>query len=179
MTWKCLSDQTWHWKKHVVSDDLVHAIEGELYDRAVAEGVTTCTFVIEDQIDDCFFDLPGMCLQVRAMRRLDLKGLRIEIPSEDFADILAEVRLLPERSVGAGTETLTYYKLHGWRYCIVLSTAERKLLVEAMEAQAVEAEAEAEVDRQRFVKALEGMPNVVSARAEAIKKANAGNAGAN
>jgi hypothetical protein len=175
--WKWLSDATYHWKGHVVNDDLVHVIEGDLYDRAKGAGHDS-TFVIQDQTDEVYFDLPGMCLIERAHRTIDLDGLQLRIPSQDFETVLAQVRLLEERQATVGDETLTYYKLHGWRFCIVLSVAERERLIGEMECQREAAEVEGDADNQRFVKALDGLP-VVSARAEAIKRSVAGNEGAN
>ncbi len=174
--WKWLTDETWHWKGHVVDDVLAHDIQMELFDRAFEAGHSP-TFVMVDQTDYVYFDMPGMCLIERAHRDIDLDGLTIRIPSQDFEDIYAQVKLLPERTLLANPD-LKYYKLHGWRFCIVLLASQRDALIEAMEAQRAAAEVEAAVDNGRFVKGLEGLP-VVSARAEMLKKAAAGNEGAN
>ncbi len=170
--WKWLTDETWHWKGHVVSEDLVHPIEGELYDRGVADDAAP-TFLIVDQTDEVCFDLPGMMMTTRKLRTIDLNGLNLVIPSADFESILAQVRLLELREVVAGDEKLPYYKLHGWRFCIVLSPTERTTLITAMEAQLAEVEVEAEDDRRRFAEGLKGIPGLVSARAHAYE--NKGN----
>lgn len=173
--WRWLTDETWYWKGHVVSDDLVHDIEMELHDRAVADGNDTCTFLIVDQTDEAHYDLPGMMMTTRKLRALDVEGLQLRIPSMDFEDILSTVRLLQERKLPDGRP---YYKLHGWRFCIVLTPAERQALIAAMEAQLADVEAEAEDDRRRFTEGLAGS-GMVSLRALKYEQAAKGNKGAN
>jgi hypothetical protein len=175
--WKWLTDETWHWKGHVVDDTLADDIQMEMFDRSFDKGYSP-TFLKVDATDEAYFDLPGMILQNRAERRIDVEGLVICIPSEDWEDVLAQVRLLPERALLAQPET-KYYKLHGWRYAIVLTPAQRTSLIEQMEAQRAEAEVEGEADRRRFVEGMENLPGVYSAKAVAIKRALDGNKEAN
>lgn len=173
--WRWLTDQSWRWKGHVVDADLVHEIEMDLHDRSGARGESP-TFLIEDQVDEVCFDLPGMIWTGRSYRTIDVDGMNLKIPSQDFYEILAQVKLLPKRATPSGAD---YYKLHGWRFCVVFTHFQRLDLIKAMEEQMPAAEAEAEHDNKRFVEQLEGAPNVVSARAELIKKAQKGPEGMN
>jgi hypothetical protein len=147
--WKWLFDETLGWKGHVVPEGLALDLEWDLAQRR--DQVTDPIFTLTDHTDEAYFDLPGMMWNGRSDRHLEVDGLKIQIPSQDFFTIYAQLKTLPVRKF---KDERPYYKLHGWRYCIILTPAQRQIMITAMAEQADAAEAEAEKDLARFEEAI-------------------------
>lgn len=193
MKWAWLKDHRHLWKAHVAHPSLVGDLQKDLDARVEPEmGSHKNPEVREiarlgsdwdlDELEKTCFDMPGMCLQTRAIRTVDTgEGLAIDIPSQDWYDALAEVKLLKERKFASGKP---YYKMHAMRHCIVLTPGQRDAMIKDMERQLEEAEVEAEADNKRFAEGIRaineraGRTVVVSARAAKIEHAekNKGNA---
>lgn len=168
-----MRDESWQWKGHVVPAELVEALKAELNQRA-DEIKDPVQFVTEDlgPDDEVHFDVPGMCLTERALRIVEgLGGLKLQVPSQDWDSILYEIQLLEQRTFPSGEP---YYKLRGWRFCIVFTPEQRAAAIASMEAQKDAAAAEGEADDQRFADGIRkineeaGHTVVVSAKAVAI-----------
>ncbi len=125
-------------------------------------------------------DLPGMIRLDRTYRYIEVDGLTIEIPSQDFASILYELKLKERRSFANGT---WYYKLTTRFFCVVFTQVQRDALIAGMEAQLEAAEVEAEADNQAFCEALDvinqGPVKVISQRAEMIRESKKDTTGKN
>ena len=169
MSWKFLIDHRLFWKPHIVQDSLVEDLEEDLERRS--SEMETLEFD-EKVIDTAELDLPGMICTTRSVRVLDVDGFRLEIPSQDFASFQYDFETAPVRKFDSGKE---YVKIHGWRFCFVVTPAQRQSVLAQMVSQAEEAEAEAKADNDKFVKAIDeinqnaGRTVVLSARAELLK----------
>jgi hypothetical protein len=62
-------------------------------------------------------DMPGMINAKRPNELFNFCGLKFEVPSEDVASFILALEKLPPRSFGKQT----YYKLHGFMQCVVLT----------------------------------------------------------
>ena len=162
-------DESGQWKGHVVSDALAAKLKTELTQRSKEQPEFQEKDLTPD--DEVFFDLPGICLAERSMRHLTVDGMTMHVPSQDLDSVLYDLRLLQPRTFADGTP---YYKLHGWRFCVVFTPEEREAMLTAMEAQREEANREADADDKRFVETINqineraGRTAVMSAKANAL-----------
>jgi len=186
--WKWLQDETHIWKAHVVSANLIPDLELELLERAETEAKEQgtpifTTLSVKDNVVG--LDLPGMIMKDRSIRTVDIDGLTLEMPSQDWESLLAEVKLLQKRVFASG---LGYYKIHAHFYCLVLTPEQRNIMIKAMEAQLAEAAVEGEADDKRFADGLrklneelaeKGGAQIISARALAYDQAQVDQKGRN
>jgi hypothetical protein len=171
--WKALVDASYQWKPHVGLDYLLDGVEQDLQDRDTGhepnlhkENLPTHKTAGRNEIH---MDLPGMLMLNRKVREVEVDGLFICMPSQDWTNLLARFKLEKVRRFSDGTE---YYKIHDRYYCLVLTVGQRNSLVAQMEAQKADADAEGEEDDRRFVEALDKVEGVISAKAEKIKAAD-------
>jgi hypothetical protein len=190
-TWIWLSERSHLWKGHQVCKDLANDVEADLASRMseiteskdpdvqeyIRQVGATPIFTQEPRDVGWFEPHWGMALQNRATRQADCgDGLKLEVPSQDWFDTLALVKLLKVRALASGRD---YYKLHARHWCVVLTPIQRQAMIASMEAQLAEAEVEAERDNQRFLEGIKqineqaGREVVVSQRAVAIEQAQA------
>lgn len=176
--WKWLADETWTFKGHVVCEDLLNDIEADLAGRGLG-GV----FTSQVRKDPIMLDLPGMMMASRKMRQVDLDGLIVQIPSQDWRNIMNKIQLAEGRSEGSMAST--HYKIHAEVFCLVLTPAQRQSMLEQMWHQALDAEEEGAEDDARFAQAIRevnekiGYKAIVSERAEAFDAGEAGKKGSN
>lgn len=179
--WRWVKDDSHKWKGHVVADSLEVQLIDDLVQR-VNEGEAP-DFTTEP-IADCFMDLPGMVWMGRTIMTVEVEGLKVEIPAQDWAIILDELKLREERTF-AGSSATPYYKYHGWRWCLVLTPAQRRAMIQGMEAKLEEAQIVGDSDNRRFQEGINaindklGRKGVVVARVEAMNEADKGKKGSN
>jgi hypothetical protein len=101
------------------------------------------------------FDLPGMIWTQRQKMTVRVDGLSLFVPCHDWGVILARLRKSESRIFASGE---TYYKLHGYCRCVVMTPEQRESFLRALEAGYDEAYEKAESDigkmteiRQRLV----------------------------
>jgi hypothetical protein len=98
-------------------------------------------------------DLPGFALVNESWQAVYLGRLKVEFPCIDFGDFLQRLAALPPR---VGARGQTYYKLHGWLHCIVLTAAHRQALIRAMQPQVVHAKQLADAETAASLRKIEG-----------------------
>lgn len=170
--WIVLKDPTWTWKAHVVPEQLAEGIRRDFSERhpdVVAIAGNLQSLPLEG--GETWWDMPGMIWTGRTYRSVEVDGLKLVVPSQDWASAIFELKLREPRTCPTGEK---YVKLHHWAaHCVVLTPEQRDALVRAMEAQLGEAEREAEFDDREFARRIDEINRdgvrVVSARAEAIK----------
>jgi hypothetical protein len=120
------------YKPHFVPKRLTAALVAELemrqqrdYPECGGEGSTQ----VEPR-ESGVIDLPGMCMVDRPHEEIKIDTFKLSIPSQDFKVFLRELALAPKRKFSDGQE---YYKIHGWRVCVVFTLQQRDLVLHAME----------------------------------------------
>jgi len=133
------------WKSHAVPEYLEGCLVTSLHARQAPEddhAEVQSTPLVSMSIDQ-----PGMVVMTRPWMTFHIDGLDIEIPCEDVLSFLSQLNEAKPREFGhekAGAfKGLTYYKLHGFHRCIVLTPDLKMMLTEALEAGLAEAEAQA------------------------------------
>jgi hypothetical protein len=96
-------------------------------------------------------DMPGMMMIDRGYQHIKLDTLDISIPYSDFTSFTSQLSGLKKRMFASGKE---YYKLHGWLQAIVLTTAQRDLLLREMVDRAPAVEKLAEDEHVEFMRRL-------------------------
>lgn len=124
-----------------------------------------------DMSNQCFvLDRPGMIMSDRTYQSINIDGLPLQIPSEDFEFFYDELQTLPERYFEDGTK---YYKIHGWIHAVVLSADQKDLLMKTMGEMLEEAKVLAKHDNDEFVRRMnkinENGQKIVSAKHELLK----------
>lgn len=160
--WKVLAFDGY--KVHVCPQWLVTALGNDLRKRndVKQRGELTIGGVDADKAEEKFvattsIDEPGIVCVDRPWMSFPIDGLVVEIPCEDVMMFRLQLENLKPRyfqryeahekvdgieAKGTDEEGLTYYKLHGWLSCIVLSPYDRYDLLEALKAKEAEAEAQ-------------------------------------
>ena len=187
-----LRDKNHTWKAHVVSEELLPYLQRDLAERYAADQNTTVgqssgrdspDFTVDPVLENTVgLDLPGMMMATRTLRTVVVDGLTVSIPSQDWSNILSNIKLEAVRKFSSGVE---YYKVHDRFYCLTLSIEQRNMLVEAMEAQSEVAEIEADADDSRLAEAINeinakvGRKLILNTKVEAINQAAEGKKGSN
>lgn len=173
--WLRVVDENWVWKPHLVSERVVKLLKQDFLVRE--KRAPKLRKSVQETV---MVDLPGMIWTGRTYRHVDVDGLKFQVPSQDWASILFELKLLPRRAFANG---VAYYKLHQRFFAIVLTAEQHAALVQGMEAQLEAAEVEAEHDNKRFCEAIAEInkdgTKVVSMRAAMIQEAQKGPEGKN
>lgn len=146
LPWKWLNIEGF--KSHAVPAYL----EGVLLDdlRARARGddpLTPPPEVVSEQTTSVAIDNPGMVALDRPWMSMRVDGLTLDIPCEDLGVFYERLKKAPERVWKEGTSMFvgaSYYKLHGWNRCIVLTPDIRMELLTTMKEKLAEAEDEAD-----------------------------------
>lgn len=132
------------WKSHAVPEYLEGALVADLHARHPDEEPAK---VESSPINSMGIDQPGMVAMDRPWMTFKIDGLDIEIPCEDVASFILQLDALKPREFVHGNlgafKGLTYYKLHGFCKCIVLTPDLKVMLTEALQADVAEAEAQA------------------------------------
>jgi hypothetical protein len=120
-----VSKRRWCWvqfenaKSHFVCAGLLRDLLAEMKDR----GVLFQSVMMDT---DCVtFDMPGMIVGARPWESFDFFGLTLEIPCEDVATFITQLRGLELRRFA---RSVAYYKLHGLHRCMVLTPPQRDAL---------------------------------------------------
>lgn len=120
------------YKPHFVPRRLTAALVSDLEERARAKNYDTNYeggSKVEPRADGCI-DLPGMCMVDRPYEEIKIDTFKLSIPSQDFSVFVAELAHAPLRKFADGQE---YYKIHGWRVCVVFTPQQRDMVLQAME----------------------------------------------
>lgn len=133
------------WKSHAVPEYLESVLVGDLAARQPPDDDPA--EVQSHPIVSMGIDMPGMVCTTRPWMTFHIDGLDIEIPCEDVASFLLQLNSLKPREFthekAGAFKGLSYYKLHGFCKCIVLTPDLKVMLTEALEAGVAEAEAQA------------------------------------
>lgn len=144
MSWKWLIIPGW--KSHAVPVYMEHAVVEDLQRRTPEEVGSDEPLTVESKYTtSCFIDEPGMVAMDRPTTVFVIDGLSITIPCEDVATMAAKLERAKPRTFETGglAEGLSYYKLHGFCKCIVLTPDQRYLLLEQLHARVAECELQA------------------------------------
>jgi hypothetical protein len=125
----------WKWigfedaKHHMVCASLAPAIKADLKARG--------HLPTKEQDAKTFgIDMPGMILVGRPFDEFKVCGLKVSIPCEDMATFILAVEKLEPRTQG----TKTYYKLHGFLRCWVLTPHQKSVLLAQLKSRVLKAE---------------------------------------
>jgi hypothetical protein len=137
------------WVGHVVCGALRRPLIADLRGRMEAEGRTFEITKLEHMnarpsrpsTVHVFFDLGGLMYTNGPREIVEVQGLRLRIPSDNIASMISDLNALPERRFANG---LPYYKLHGFMRALVLSPAQREVLLVGLRKRLPEAEASAQ-----------------------------------
>lgn len=116
--------------------------EAELAGRALGD------IRFDDPRDHAWVELGGMCLANAADWACPDTGF--QCPARDFEVIEAKLQTAPLRTFADGTE---YYKVHGWRSCVVLAPGLRDTVLANMAADHDAAVTVGKADADRFEEA--------------------------
>lgn len=130
-----LQSELWAWvtmpgyKGHYCPRKLAGALAVDLTNRRDRDypehdGEAAITPVSEGMID-----LPGMIMTDRPIEKIKIDTLALSIPSQDYAEFARELKFVHKRVFADGQE---YYKIHGWRVCVVFTPEQRDLVLGAM-----------------------------------------------
>lgn len=124
--------------------------------------------VIPEPTAKAFIDNRGMMMVDRTVQTLELDGLTIEIPSQDFSDFCYQLKFA--RSEHLDDQTVVW-KLRGWLCGLVLTGMLRHALLDLMEDRLPAVELIAQEENAEFLRRVDSMGGrVVSARAETIRR---------
>lgn len=179
--WARLIDKSCVFKAHVIHKDFAVVVAAYLYNKQLllSSDERLANLVVEpfDNAHPIFLDEPGMVLAERSIREVGFSGLKVHIPSQDWATILASLKLLPPTTY----RDTVFYIVEARFFCLVLSNSHRQAMIAGMEEQLQAAEAEAVVDNARFLAALQKAQSkgaaVVSARAKKLQDIASGKKG--
>lgn len=111
-------------KPHAFPATLERSLLRDLIDRdAAVSSVEPCTSLFADE--------PGIINVRRPIRHYDVGGLVLQIPSEDvdvFQHRLAEAPARTFEPLPRSHVHRSYFKLHTWRLCLVLTVAQKNNL---------------------------------------------------
>ncbi len=180
MSWARLVDESCVIKTHVVDKNLAVVVAAYIYHKQVTAGPDEeplANLKVHPIDGPIFLDEPGMVLAERSIREVVVDGLKVHIPSQDWATILASLRLIPETVY----KDDSFFVVMARFFCLVLSHSQRRSMIAGMEAQQELAEAEAVVDNARFLQAMQKAQakgaGVVSARAKRLQDIVSGKKG--
>lgn len=131
MDWVVISSN--NWKPHAVPADLADALEAEMHKRA-SKGE-----IVRRLITSYSLDCGGMCYTARPWEEFSFCGLHFSVPSEYVAHFYEQIHALTPRQFGSRS----YYKLHSFYSCIVLTLVLRRQLLRALQRRIDKAEARA------------------------------------
>jgi len=130
--WLCISSD--NWKYHAVPAIFLDAFLAEMVARG-SKGET-----VRKPIRSWGIDRGGMCYSNRPCEDFRLDGLCLGIPSEHVGYFRDRLRELAPRSFGERT----YYKLHCYWNCTVLTASQRQRLLAALGKREASATAKAD-----------------------------------
>jgi hypothetical protein len=166
-----LENELWTWvsmpgyKGHYCPKKLAAALAADLTNRrdrdhADCEGDAEIAPANEGGID-----LPGMCMVDRPIEKIKIDTFTLSIPSQDFGEFARELLYVHKRTFADGQE---YYKIHGWRACVVFTPEQRDLVLKAMDDMAKEVKERADTADKEFSRRMREInkngPVVVSHR---------------
>jgi hypothetical protein len=129
----------------------------------------------ESHIEPCSeggIDLPGMIMTDRPIEKVKIDTFTLSIPSQDFREFARELAFVHKRVFSDGQE---YYKIHGWRMCVVFTPEQRDMVLAEMQRMLPEVEARADAADREFSRRMDevnkGGVRVLSARDKYSKNA--------
>jgi hypothetical protein len=132
------------WKSHGIPAYLQQTLLDDLSEREEQKGHGDLEFEAKDTTT-CGIDMPGMVAMNRPWMTFQIDGLSIDIPCEDVLEFIEQLKAAPMRTWTKGTTEYvgsSYYKLHGFHKCIVLTPDLRAELLTQLESNLEEAEAQ-------------------------------------
>ena len=140
------------YKPHFVPKRLAAALVADLQERCRQDHPEHVSEdVILEARDEGGIDLPGMIMMDRPIEHIKIDTFKLAMPSQDFTEFLRELALAPKRMFAGGQE---YYKIHGWRVCMVFTPEQRELMLKAMEEMLDDVEKRAEAADKEFSRRL-------------------------
>jgi hypothetical protein len=97
-------------------------------------------------------DRPGMVLMDRPWETIILDGFKLEFPSQDFEYFMEELKSSSMREFISGKK---YYKVHGWRHCIVVTPKQREIVLQAMDEMLPRVRARCEEAEEKLIEVIE------------------------
>ena len=127
-------------KLHITPDELVDGIVADLKKRGFP-------LVRRNLIIECGFDGPGCVHKDDVWYDFVLDSLVVKFSARSFEEMLLQLRGLERRTAPGGQR---YFKMHGFLNCLVLTSDDRKYLLNQMQPKLQEALVQAEFEAQRF-----------------------------
>ena len=150
-------------KAHFCPRDLVGGLIADIESR---DGETNKV----EEVSEGAIDLPGIVMADRPWEVLEVCGLRLSIPSQDFEHFMAKLETAPERRFANGAK---YHKIHGWLQCVVFTPEQRETALRAMNKMLPEARKRCDDADKEFLKRMdkvnEGRLRAVSWRECALR----------
>lgn len=97
-------------------------------------------------------DRPGMVLANRPWETIVLGEFKLEFPSQDFEYFMEELRSSSVREFISGKK---YYKIHGWRHCIVVTPEQRETILQTMNEMLPGVHTRCDEAEEKLIEAIE------------------------
>ncbi len=110
-------------KPHFIPESMLEDACAELCERFAAKTL------IKD-VTEGLIDLPGMVLADRTYEEFDLGRFRLSIPTSDILHYFKELKDGELREINGKS----YYKIHGWIHCIMITTEMRDMILAQIES---------------------------------------------
>lgn len=119
------------YKSHYVPKQLVSALLVDLQERRASDypGSESDWTTSVKSVTDGEIDLPGLCMVDRPYEEIRIDSFSLMIPSQDFETIKERLESSKLRRFANGQK---YYKVHGWRTCVVFTPEQRDTVLESM-----------------------------------------------
>ena len=178
--WCRLIDYTFGVRMAVVQDNLVDDFEYDLTSKH-----PDAVFVCEPlETSSYFMDLAGPIWSERHVESIDVDGLKLEIPSQDYESILFGFKLATPKTLSNGIQ---YYQLNNpsGPNCLVLTSEQRNHVIQVMEENLEAAKEQGNRDDLEFCERIKKLNEMMgyrvleSSRANAIDAASQGKKGSN
>lgn len=133
------------WKSHYCPSSLLNGLMDDLAKR-------NHTMMDMKKTDNAYIDCPGMAMVGRKHETIKIDTLSIEMPTIDFEELMYSLKDLKVREFSDGSK---YYKMHGFRTCIVLTVEQHDMLLQAMEDMWPIVEQDARRESEKFTEMIE------------------------
>lgn len=138
----------------------------ETYLKWISSGNTP-----SEQTSHVLVDMPGMIMTDRTYQTIQLDGLSVEIPSQDFSILHKQLQETEEEIMPGGASV---FKLRGWLAGLVLTPDQRHDLLSKMDEMLPSVRLIAQKENEEFCRRMDevnkGGARVVSARHIKLKK---------
>lgn len=130
-------------KLHVAPKQLLDDLKVDMTKR----DLPTSDLYPDEDISKCMMDCPGMIMIDRGYQEFKIDTLLLSIPNTDVGLFFEEIKNSPVRMFESGK---SYYKLHAWRLCLVLTPEQKELVQRQMEDIIDTANKAAEFENEEF-----------------------------